>query len=49
MGGRYSVISRNVDDAVWDYDLYTNSFLKFIIASVKCFMKYEVVQLGKHG
>ena len=49
MGGKYSVKARNLDDYFWLYDLYTNSFTKFILASIKCFIKYDVVTLGKHG
>lgn len=49
MGGKYSVIARNEEDYAWCYDLETNSFIKFILASIKCFIKYDVVTLGKHG
>lgn len=49
MGGRCSVVARNSDDFAWCYSLYTNNIFKFIIASVKCFIKYEIVSLGKHG
>lgn len=49
MGGRYSVIARNSDNFAWYYSLYTNNIFKFIVASVKCFIKYEIVSLGKHG
>ena len=49
MGGKYSVTARNLDNYGWIYDLYTDSFIKFILASIKCFIKYDVVTLGKHG
>ena len=49
MGGKYSVTARNLDDYCWLYTLYTDSFIKFIYASIKCFIKYDVVALGKHG
>ena len=48
MGGKYSIIARNSEDYVWVYSLYTNIFIKFILASIKCFIKYDVVTLGKH-
>lgn len=48
MGGKYSVIARNIGDYVWVYSLSTNIFIKFILASIKCLIKYDVVQLGKH-
>ena len=43
MGGKYSVKARNEEDYAWCYDLETNSFIKFIYASIKCFIKYDVV------
>lgn len=46
MGGKYYVIARNYDDMVWQYDLYTNSFIKFIGAVIKCTIRYELVDLG---
>ena len=46
---QYSIIARNIDDIVWEYDLQTNNIFKFIICSVKYFIKYDVVTLGKHG
>lgn len=49
MGGKYSIAARNIDDIYWKYDLQTNNIFKFIIFSVKCFIKYDVVALGKHG
>ena len=49
MGGKYSVTARNEEDYAWRYDLYTDSLIKFIIESIKCFIKYDVVTLGKHG
>ena len=48
MGGKYSVIARNIDDDLCLRCLYTNSFIKFIYTSIKCFIKYDIVQLGKH-
>ena len=49
MGGKYSITARNIDDIYWKYDLQTNNIFKFIIFSVKCFIKYDVVALGKLG
>ena len=49
MGRKYSITARNIDDIYWKYDLQTNNIFKFIIFSVKCFIKYDVVTLGKHG
>ena len=49
MGGKYSVTARNEEDYAWSYDLYTDSLIKFVLASIKCFIKYDVVTLGKHG
>ena len=49
MGGKYSVIAKKSDDDEWLYVLYTDSFIKFILASIKCFIEYDIVLLGKHG
>lgn len=49
MGGKYSVIARQLSDMAWQYDWYGNSLLKFIIKSIYALTHYEVVDLGKHG
>lgn len=49
MCGKYSVIAKKSDDDEWLYVLYTDSLVMFIAASVKCFIEYDVVLLGKHG
>lgn len=51
MGGKYSVCARNLetDPCALDYDLYTDSIIKFVIASIKCFIKYDTVMVGKIG
>ena len=49
MGGRYSICARNLKDkeyAVCDYNI---SFIKWIFLGIKCFIKYEVVSMEKHG
>ena len=49
MGGKYSVIARQLDDLAWTYDWYGNSLIKFIAKSIYALIKYEVVEVGKHG
>ena len=49
MGGKYSIIARNLDDLAWQYNWYGNSFIIFISKSVYALTHYEVVQIGKHG
>ena len=49
MGGKYSVTARNEEDYAWSYDLYTDSLIKFVLASIKCFIKYDTVMVGKIG
>ena len=49
MGRKYSVTARNEEDYAWRYDVETNNFIKFIAASIKCFIEYDIVLLGKHG
>lgn len=47
MGGKYSIIARNLDDLAWQYGWYGNSFIKFICKSVYALAHYEVVQIGR--
>ena len=47
MGGKYSIIARNLDDLAWQYGWYGNSFSKFICKSVYALAHYEVVQIGR--
>lgn len=49
MGGKYSIMARQLEDFGWEYDWYGNSFIKFICKSVYALTRYEVVQMGKHG
>ena len=49
MGGKYSVIARQLDDMAWQYDWYGNSFIVFIAKAIYALTKYEVVDIGKHG
>ena len=49
MGGKYSVEARNLHDKFWPVVEYTDNLFKFITLSIKCFKKYDVVLLGKHG
>lgn len=49
MSGKYSVIGKKLDDDEWLYVLYTDRLVMFIAASIKCFIEYDIVMLGKHG
>ena len=49
MGGKYSVTARQLESFVWEYDWSGNSLIKFIGKAIYALMKYEVVDLGKHG
>lgn len=49
MGGKYSIMARQLEDFDWEYDWYGNSLFKFICKSVYALTHYEVVQIGKHG
>ena len=46
MGGKYSAIARNYDDAVWCDEIQTNSFIKFIGTVIYYAFKYDVVDIG---
>ena len=46
MGGKYFILARNYDDILWQFDLYTNSFIKFIWSAIKCILKYELIDFG---
>ena len=49
MGGKYSVIARQLESFAWEYDWYGNSLIKFMAKSIYALIKYEVVEMGKHG
>lgn len=49
MGGRFSITARNKKDIAWKESIYTDDLWKFLLNAVRCFVKYEVVVLGKHG
>ena len=46
MGGKYFILARNYDDILWQFDLYTNSFIKFIWSAIKCILKYELIDFS---
>ena len=46
MGGKYLVIARNYNYGDWQFSLYTNSFIKFMRAVIKCVIKYDVVDIS---
>lgn len=50
MGGKYSIIAKNVDSFYWEYSDYgiKNIFMLFI-KSIYCFSRFEIVEIGKHG
>ena len=49
MGGKYSVCARNLKENAWGICDYNCNFFKCIYLAIKCFVKYDVVQVGKHG
>ena len=49
MGGRWSVLARNLDDDSWAVMDYNQNLLGFIFKGIHCLIKYDVVELGKHG
>ena len=49
MGGRWSICARNLDDKYWIVCDYNLSLVNFIFKEIYCLIKYEVVELGKHG
>lgn len=49
MGGKYSVIGRQLDDSAWMFVWYGDSVAKFIINSIYALNHYEVCQIGIHG
>lgn len=49
MGGKYSVCARNLNDVCWSVADYNLSFIKWVFLGIKCFIKYEVVSMEKHG
>ena len=49
MGGKYSITARQLEDFALEYDWCGNSLIKFIAKSIYALIKYEVVEVGKHG
>ena len=49
MGGKYSICARNLEDKSWTVCDYNLSFIRWIILGIRCFMKYDVVSMEKHG
>lgn len=49
MGGRWSITARNLTDKAWEVCDYNLSFARFVFLGIKCLIKYDVVELGKHG
>lgn len=49
MGGKYSVMARNLDGLYWEYSWYGDALIAFIVKAIYTLTKYEVVDIGKHG
>jgi hypothetical protein len=49
MGGKYSIVARNHDDESYVVMNYKLTFLHWIVLGIKCFIKYDVVSMEKHG
>ena len=49
MGGKWSICARNLKDDCWKVSDYLCNFFQFIFKGIFCLLKYDVVDLGKHG
>lgn len=49
MGGKYSICARNLCDKAWMVCDYNLSFIRWVFLGIKCFIKYDVVSMEKHG
>jgi hypothetical protein len=49
MGGKWSICARNLNDKCWEVCDYSCNLIQFIFKSIYCLIKYEVVEIGKHG
>ena len=49
MGGRWSIEARNLHDKGWEVSNYNLPFIRWIFTGIYCFIKYDVVIMGKHG
>lgn len=49
MGGRWSIEARQLKDDSWRICDYNLSFIRWVLKSIYCLCKYEVVIIGKHG
>ena len=49
MGGKWSICARNLKEDCWKVCDYSCNFIQFIFKGLFCLIKYDVVDLGKHG
>lgn len=49
MGGKWSICARNLYDKCLIVSDYNCNLFKFIFKGIYCLIKYDVVELGKHG
>lgn len=49
MGGKYSIAARNYADETYAVMKYNLTFLRWVALGIKCFIKYDVVSMEKHG
>lgn len=49
MGGKWSIEARNLDDKMWQVCDYNVPGWKLLAKAVLCMLRYDVVNVGKHG
>lgn len=49
MGGKYSIIAKYEGKQYWDYSDYNvSNVIRLLFKAIKCFIKYDIVEIGKH-
>ena len=49
MGGKWSICARGLREPYWEVCDYSCNLFQFIFKGIYCLIKYDVVELGKHG
>lgn len=50
MGGKYSIVAKNVDSICWEYSDYgIKNIISLFIKSIYCFSRFDLVEIRKHG
>ena len=49
MGGKWSITAKDLNDVAWKVGEFNLPFVLWVIKSIYCLCRYDVVVIGKHG